>query len=251
VLKARVIPSILTDGVSQVKGESFNSWRTVGSVVAAAKVFDRRDVDELVLLDVSARSQQRVVDPFLVLSIADFLRVPFAVGGGINSIKEIESLLSAGADKVIIGSSSVENPKLVTEAANSFGSQAVVCSVDYLKEGDRYLIATESGKKQIDLHPVELAIRCEELGAGEILLQNILQDGSMKGVDTYIVKQVSESVELPVIASGGVSGAADFASLLDSGASSVAAGAIFQFTQTTPRDVRKFLGENGYPVRRF
>ena len=234
-----------------MKGESFNSWRTVGSDVAAAKVFDRRDVDELVLLDVSARSQQRVVDPFLVSAIADFLRVPFAVGGGINGLKEIESLLSAGADKVILGSSSVENPKLVTDAANSFGSQAVVCSVDFLKRGDGYLIAIESGRKQIELHPVELAKRCEELGAGEILLQNVSMDGSMKGVDTYIVKQVSESVDLPVIASGGVSDAADFASLLASGASSVAAGAIFQFTQTTPRDVRKYLGENGYPVRRF
>jgi len=250
VLKARVIPSILTDGVSQVKGESFNSWRTVGSVVAAAKVFDRRDVDELVLLDVSAKSQHRIVDPSLVSAIADFLKVPFAVGGGIVSLKEIENLLSAGADKVIIGSSLVENPKLVSEAANAFGSQAIVCSVDFISENDEYFTAIESGSRKTEWNPIELAKRSEELGAGEILLQNVSQDGCMAGVDTLIVQLVSESVAVPVIASGGVSGVADFASLLESGASSVAAGAIFQFTQTTPRDVRKYLGDNGFPVRR-
>ena len=248
--KARIIPSILTDGYSQVKGQSFDSWRTVGSVVAAAKVFSRRDVDELVLLDVSARARGKTIDVQLVSSLAEFLRVPFCVGGGINNIREIEMLLASGADKVVLGTSILQDPGLIEKAANFFGSQAVVCAVDYRENNGRPLITTFSGSEIHEIHPVELARIAEENGAGELLLQNVDKDGTMNGVNSDITGEVSRSVNIPVISSGGVGKLEDFELLLDSGASAVCAGAVFQFTQTTPREVRRHLGNKGYSVRK-
>ena len=249
MLKIRVIPTILTDGYSQVKGESFNSWRTVGSVITAAKVFARRDVDELVLLDVKARSKNKTIDKSLVATLAEFLRVPFAVGGGIDSIEDIQDLLSLGADKVILGTAAVDNPHLIAEAAKMFGSQAVVCAVDYRNEVGTYSVACESGTRSVNCSPLHLASIAQNNGAGEILLQNIDMDGTLKGVDVDIVKVLQAELNIPLISSGGVGKLEDFESLFAAGASAVAAGAIFQFTQVTPREVRRYLNEKGYPVR--
>lgn len=251
MLKIRVIPTILTDGYSQVKGETFNSWRTVGSVITAANVFARRDVDELVLLDVNARSQNKTIDKSLVATLAEFLRVPFAVGGGINSLEDIEDLLSLGADKIILGTAAVDNPQLIADAAKIFGSQAVVCAVDYRKEDGTYNVACESGTRSVKKSPLDLALIAQNNGAGEILLQNIDMDGTLKGVDVDVVKVLQSEINIPLIASGGVGKLEDFESLFAAGASAVAAGAIFQFTQVTPREVRRYLDAKGYPVRSY
>ena len=251
MLKIRVIPTILTDGYSQVKGEKFNSWRTVGSVITAAKVFARRDVDELVLLDVNARSQNKTIDKSLVATLAEFLRVPFAVGGGINSLDDIEDLLSLGADKIILGTAAVDNPNLIADAAKMFGSQAVVCAVDYRKEDGAYSVACESGTRSVKKSPLDFALIAQNNGAGEILLQNIDMDGTLKGVDVDVVKVLQSEINIPLIASGGVGKLEDFESLFAAGASAVAAGAIFQFTQVTPREVRRYLDSKGYPVRSY
>jgi cyclase len=251
MLKIRVIPTILTDGYSQVKGEKFNSWRTVGSVITAAKVFARRDVDELVLLDVNARSQNQTIDKSLVATLAEFLRVPFAVGGGINSLDDIEDLLSLGADKIILGTAAVDNPNLIADAAKMFGSQAVVCAVDYRKVDGTYSVACESGTRLVKKSPLHLALFAQNNGAGEILLQNIDMDGTLNGVDVDTVKVLQSEINIPLIASGGVGKLEDFESLFAAGASAVAAGAIFQFTQVTPREVRRYLDDKGYPVRSY
>jgi cyclase len=251
MLKIRVIPTILTDGYSQVKGEKFNSWRTVGSVITAAKVFARRDVDELVLLDVNARSQNKTIDKSLVSTLAEFLRVPFAVGGGINSLDDIEDLLSLGADKIILGTAAVDNPNLIADAAKMFGSQAVVCAVDYRKVDGTYSVACESGTRLVKKSPLHLALIAQNNGAGEILLQNIDMDGTLNGVDVDTVKVLQSEINIPLIASGGVGKLEDFESLFAAGASAVAAGAIFQFTQVTPREVRRYLDNKGYPVRSY
>lgn len=249
--KVRIIPSILTDGYSQVKGKSFDSWRTVGSVVATAKVFSRRDVDELVLLDVSARARGKTVDAELVSSLAEFLRVPFCVGGGINDMQQIELLLSSGADKVVLGTSALSDPSIIGQAAKFFGSQAVVCAIDYRENNGSPKVTSSSGSILHDLHPVELAKIAEQSGAGELLLQNVDRDGSMEGVNLEITGDVCSSVNVPVIASGGVGQFQDFEALINSGANAVAAGAVFQFTQITPREVREYLGKNGFQVRKY
>lgn len=247
--KIRIIPSILTDGYSQVKGQSFDSWRTVGSVISAAKVFSIRDVDELVLLDVSARFRGKTIDFELVSSLAEFLRVPFSVGGGIDNVKQIELLLSSGADKVVLGTSALSNSNIIEEAANFFGSQAVVCAIDYRENNGQPKVTSHSGSKLHDLHPVELAKIAEKCGAGELLLQNVEKDGTMEGVNLKILGEVSSSVNIPVIASGGVGQFEDFEDLIDAGASAVAAGALFQFTKTTPKEVREHLRSKGFQVR--
>lgn len=248
--KCRIIPTILTDGYSQVKGQSFDSWRTVGSVIAAAKVFSRRDVDELVLLDVSARSRGKTIDFELVSSVAEFLRVPFCVGGGIDNIDQIKSILSSGADKVVLGTSSLSGSNLIENAANFFGSQAVVCSVDYKEINGTPKVTSHSGSKLHHIHPVELAVMAEKMGAGEILLQNVQRDGTMSGVNVEIIREVASSVNVPVIASGGIGKIQDFEDLLSSGASAVAAGAVFQFTPITPKEVRQHLASRGFQVRK-
>jgi len=248
MIKTRVIPTILTDGPSQVKGNKFDSWRTVGSVITAAKVYSRRDVDELVLLDVTARQNNRIVSPLIVAKLAEFLRVPFSVGGGISSLKEIESLLSSGADKVIIGTNALLNMKLISDAATSFGSQAIVVSLDVASSSSGTL-AVNSGKNIINIPLIDAAKSIEQAGAGEILVQSIERDGLQCGMDLFSISQISPLVSIPVIASGGAGSYGHLLEGLQSGATAVAAGAMFQFTEHTPKGARDFLRSHGVEVR--
>lgn len=242
--KIRVIPSILTDGMSQVKGERFDNWRTVGSVQAAVQLFQSRDVDEIVLLDVRATSEQRFVDLELVRAIAGILRVPLAVGGGVTSVEQISDLLRAGADRVVIGSAWYTKPELISEAAAMFGSQAIICTVDCSEPNRLARVAwgiTDSA--------VSAASRLEALGAGELLLQNTSLDGVMGGMDLASIEAVSSIVGVPVIAGSGAGTPQDALAALQVGATSVAIGAMFQFTPVTPSQVKEHIASQGLDVR--
>jgi cyclase len=220
----------------------------VGSVITAAKVYSRRDVDELVLLDVTARQNNRTVSPLIVAKLAEFLRVPFSVGGGISSLKEIESLLSSGADKVIIGTNALLNMKLISDAATSFGSQAIVVSLDVASSSSGTL-AVNSGKNIIDISLVDAAKSIEQTGAGEILFQSIERDGLQCGMDLFSMSEISPIVTIPIIASGGAGSYEHLLEGLKSGATAVAAGAMFQLTEHTPKGARDFLRSHGVEVR--
>jgi cyclase len=220
----------------------------VGSVITAAKVYSRRDVDELVLLDVTARQNNRTVSPLIVAKLAEFLRVPFSVGGGISSLKEIESLLSSGADKVIIGTNALLNMKLISDAATSFGSQAIVVSLDVASSSSGTL-AVNSGKNIIDISLVDAAKSIEQTGAGEILFQSIERDGLQCGMDLFSMSEISPIVTIPIIASGGAGSYEHLLEGLKSGATAVPAGAMFQFTEHTPKGARDFLRSHGVEVR--
>lgn len=246
--KRRVAPTLLTDGVSLVKGEGFKSWRTVGSVVAAARVFSMRDVDELVLLDVTASREGRCIDPSLVKSVAACMSVPLAVGGGVRSLGEFEAILRAGADKVVIGTSAARDLCVVREAARRFGSQAVVIAVDVVDDSSMS-IAVEGGSLIIERDPVDFAREVVAAGAGEILLQSVARDGLQEGMDLAMIRRVSEAVSVPVIASSGAGSYEDLLLAFQSGADAVSAGAMFQFTEQTPRGARNFLSEHGVLVR--
>jgi cyclase len=246
-VKFRVIPTVLTDGQSQVKGEGFVNWRTVGSVIQAVKVHSTRDVDELVLLDVRASAENRLLSKFIVNQVAQFLRVPLTVGGGIKSVADAGELLFAGADKVVIGTAAVTQPGLIAELASVFGSQAVVCSVDAQGNSGPALIAC--GTKQQGLAPQHLATYFQEQGAGEILLQDIERDGRQQGMNLELFRSVIQSVSIPVIGSSGAGGAQDFYEAFQTGVSAVAAGALFQFTENTPSTVKSFLKGKGVVVR--
>lgn len=246
--KPRVIPVLLTDGLSLVKGESFNSWRTVSSVVAAARVFALRDVDELVLLDVAATAEGRHVDPALVTSVAECLHTPLTCGGGLCDLNAIEKTLRAGADKVVLGTIAQTDPGFVTRAADVFGSQAVVVSIDVADSVSR-AIAIQSGRRVLTATVGEAVAAAQGAGCGEILLQSVERDGLMVGMDFDTIAEVCRVATVPVVVSGGAATYDDLYRAVSLGASGVAAGAMFQFTQQTPRGARDYLTHHGLEAR--
>jgi cyclase len=173
----RVIPSLLIRGRSLVKGQSFNSWRSVGAAVQAVKVFEFRQVDELLILDIAATPEGRGPNSALIEEMARECFMPLTVGGGVRTLEDIRALLCAGADKVAVCTAAVERPELIAEAAEKFGSQCVTVSIDVLHGK----VATHCGKRITDLDPVEWASRVAELGAGEILLNSVERDGTLSG----------------------------------------------------------------------
>lgn len=248
-MRVRVIPSILTDGVSQVKGSRFDNWRTVGVIRTAVEVHANRDVDELLLLDVSATQEHRTIDWQLVQDVSEVLRIPLSVGGGIDSVRSMAKALEAGADKVVIGSAFYDKPQLVGSLAREFGSQAIVTAIDIRDDGTVGTLSV-SGSRFHKIDPVSLARRLEDSGAGELLVQNVQRDGTMVGMDVQNLRRVADAVSIPVIGSSGAGAPEDMLLAVKSGCSAVAAGALFQFTETTPRMVKNVLSANAVEVRK-
>ena len=247
-MKVRVIPTILTDGLTVVKGEKFDNWRTVGSAEATARLYASRDVDELLFLDVNARSRNSMIDKTLLTHFSNVLDIPFSVGGGINTLEDAKFCFRFGAEKVVLGTAAIENPKLITEIADVFGNQAVIVSIDFENDATNR-IRIKSGVVAPEIASLEFVESLETLGAGEILLQSVQRDGTLSGMDFTRIAQVSNLTTLPVIASGGAASPNDFHQAVLSGASAIAAGAIFQFTQITPRQVWHHLSKEGIKVR--
>jgi len=247
-MKTRVIPVILTDGQTVVKGEKFNNWRTVGSAKAVARLFSHRDVDEIVFLDVTARSRNTCIDFDLISEFSEILEVPFSVGGGINTIQEFRKCIRAGAEKVVLGTSAIESPELISIAANEFGSQAVVVSVEAGSSLNEK-VSFYSGTRSSDFSTVEIIELAESRGAGELLIQSPLRDGTMSGLNLELLAQIRQLTHLPLIASGGIGSLEDFLAAARLEISGIAAGAIFQFTEITPTGVRNYLRNSGIAVR--
>jgi cyclase len=230
---------------------AFDSWRHVGSLTQAVRVYNMRDVDELIFLDITATLEERGPDFALVDDFADDCRMPLTVGGGVRSIDEVARLLAVGADKVAVNTALVTTPNLVQDIARRFGSQCVVASVDFRRLPDgRLEVYTHSGTRSAALTPLELAKRAQDIGAGEILLTSIDRDGTMGGYDIEAIREVSQAVSIPVIASGG---GGSYEHLLQAvtagGANAVAAASIFHFTQQTPLEAKHYLKSHGVPVR--
>ena len=203
MLKVRVIPTLLYKSVGLVKGVGFNSWRRVDTVLPAIKVYNMREVDELILVDIEATKEGRDPD---YESIRDFSRecfVPFCVGGGICNIEQIRQLLRAGADKVAINSAAYDNLELITEGARLFGSQCIVASIDCRKIDGSYRCFSHNGEVDTGYSLEEWVQKVVEAGAGEILLTSVELDGTMQGYDVEMIKIATELVNVPVIASGG------------------------------------------------
>jgi cyclase len=247
-MKIRVIPTVLTDGQTVVKGENFNNWRTVGTAEAIARLYAKRDVDELLFLDVKARSRNSIVDKNLLLHFSNVLDIPFSVGGGINTLEHAKVCFRNGAEKVVLGTSAILNPSLITKIADIFGNQAVIVAVDFVADSDNR-IAINSGNENKEIQILEFITSLERLGAGEILLQSVLRDGTRTGMDFDRIARVSEMTNLPIIASSGAGKIEDFHEAIKNGASAVAAGAVFQFTELTPKMVGTYLSNKGINVR--
>lgn len=251
MLKARIIPTLLYKDFGLVKGTGFDSWRPVGSAVQAVRVYNMREVDELILLDITATRDDREPDFAMFDEMADACFMPMTMGGGVRCIEDARRLLQVGADKIAVGAAAFETPDLVTSIADRFGSQCVVVSVDYRCRPDgRREVYVRGGATPTGLDPVAFAVEAARRGAGEILLQSIERDGTMTGYDIETIRRVCAAVSIPVIASGGAGGYDDMAeALLDAKASAAAAAAMFHFTQQTPLEAKRSLAKRGIPVR--
>jgi imidazole glycerol-phosphate synthase subunit HisF len=231
MLKTRVVPCLLLKGQGLVKTIKFKNPTYIGDPINAIKIFNDKEVDELVFLDITATSEKRRPNFKLLSEIAGECFMPLGYGGGINSLEDIEQLFNIGIEKVIINTAAFANINLITEASKIFGSQSIVVSVDVKKNWWRkkYSVFTHSGKNNTGIHPVEYAKRIEDAGAGEIILNSIDMDGTMLGYDLALIKNVSKEVSIPVIALGGAGSIQDFGYAVKAGASAVAAGSFFVF----------------------
>ena len=228
--KVRVMPVLLLRQRGLEKGVKFREFKYVGCPVNAARVFNRHNVDELVLLDTCATAEGRgpVID--IVREIARESFMPFTVGGGIRSVDMMWELLQAGADRVVLNTAAMENPDLIAKGADRFGRQCMVVSIDAQRRGDGWEVCTHAASRPTGLDPVAAARAAEAAGAGEILITSIDRDGTLEGYDIDLVRAVSGAVSIPVIASGGAGAVAHLAAgVYEGGASAVAAGAFFLF----------------------
>lgn len=227
----RVIPCLLMKEGFLVKGKNFINHRYIGDPINAARIFSNKEVDEIMFLDISASLSKKDPDFDLIENVADECYTPFAVGGGIRTIEHIRKILYAGAEKVCLNTIVCEKPDFVEEAAKTFGSQAIVVSIDVCQEDDgSYTVYSHSGTRRTHYNLFDYVKLIEASGAGEILINSIDRDGTKKGYDIELIKQVSDSVKLPVIALGGASGIKNFEEVLHyTLASAVAAGALFVF----------------------
>lgn len=230
MLKTRVIPCLLLKGLGLVKTIKFKDPKYVGDPINAVKIFNDKEVDELIFLDISATVEKKRPAIELITRIAGECFMPLAYGGGIGTIQDIQDILSLGAEKVSINTVAVETPELIRAAADLFGSQSIVVSIDVRKKlFGGYEVCIRGGKKATGLDPVAHAVRMEELGAGEILINSIDRDGTMQGYDTDLIKKVAGAVSIPVIACGGAGRVEDLGAAVKAGASAVSAGSMFVF----------------------
>lgn len=231
MFRPRVIPVLLLKAQGLVKSIRFKNYRYIGDPINAVKLFNDMEADELVFLDIRATRENRSVSLDFVRHVGDEANMPFSVGGGIRSIKEIQQIIRAGAEKVIINTYAAESPGFIKDASDEFGSSTITVSID-VKENifgkERTYI--RAGRKQTSYDPVSYAKLMEELGAGEIIINSIKYDGMMKGYDIDLIRRVSEAVRIPVVALGGAGNNDDLKKAVTEGyASAVAAGSMFVF----------------------
>ncbi|HNY34568.1 MAG TPA: imidazole glycerol phosphate synthase cyclase subunit [Methanothrix soehngenii] len=258
MLKRRLIPKLQMKALPSspfakmvlVTTIQFRESIVVGDPVSQAKIYEAQAADELIFLDLDAGKYQRKTMTNVVEDAAEQIFMPFTVGGGVKTIEDFHCLLSSGADKVSINTAAVENPKLITEASEIYGSQCVVLSIDYRDNGRNGSVWIRDGKIKTDLDPVQWARQGEELGAGEILLTSIDRDGMRSGLDIETIRRVADSVSIPVIASGGCGLAEHFVEGFQEGrADGVSAGTYFCFKDENPMQTRSQIRNAGIPIR--
>lgn len=255
MLKARVIPCLDVKDGRVVKGVNFVDLIDAGDPVEAAKAYDAAGADELCFLDIAASSDNRETIFDVVARTAEQCFMPLTVGGGVRSVEDIRKLLLAGADKVSINTAAVKNPDFIAEAADKFGNQCIVVAVDAKKvsadnEADRWEIFTHGGRQPTGLDAIEFAQKMAKLGAGELLLTSMDRDGTKAGYDIALTRAIADSVEVPVIASGGV-GTLDHLveGIRDGHASAVLAASIFHFGTYTIEEAKRYMANAGIQVR--
>lgn len=252
MIRPRVIPALLLKGQGLVKTVKFKDPKYLGDPINIVRIFNDKEVDELVLLDITATPENRGPQFDLLKNITSEAFIPLAYGGGIRSMDDVRKLLSIGIEKLIMNTSAVENPYLLRETADHAGSQAVVASIDVKKNFlGKYEVFTRCGQKKTGLDPVKHAIEMERIGVGEIIINSIDRDGAMQGYDVDLVRRVADAVSVPVVACGGAGNLTHVSEVIKQGhASAAAAGSIFVFqgplrgvliSYPTPKELKEFI----------
>jgi cyclase len=250
MLKRRIIPCLDIKDRRTVKGVNFLNLRDAGDPVELAKEYVRQGADELVFLDITATIENRKALAGLVERIAAEINIPFTVGGGIESVKDVSALIKAGADKITVNSSAVRRPELISEIAAEFGRQCIVAAIDTKLVDDEWIVFVDGGRTPTELRTINWAQEVEELGAGEILLTSMNNDGMKLGFSLEITCDVSNRVNIPVIASGGAGTRHHFKEVFcNSDCSAALAASIFHFGEITIPDLKKYLRNENIAVR--
>jgi len=250
MLTKRIIPCMDIQNGKIVKGINFLNIREVGDPVEQGQYYAQQGADELVYLDITATGEKRKVFLSLVTDIAKTINIPFTVGGGISTLDDVSALLDAGADKISINSAAVKDPKLITSLANRFGSQCIVVAIDTKHEQEEWCVYVHGGKTKTPLKTTDWAKQAEELGAGEILLTSMNNDGVKGGFANDITKAISQALNIPVIASGGAGSMEHFADVFTNGSADAAlAASVFHYKEIEIPALKKYLSTHNIPVR--
>lgn len=247
MLKVRIIPVLTFNGFALVKTKQFQNPRMVGNPVQAARVYNSRGVDELVFVDIFASKQNRKINLKIAREVIKECFMPIGVGGGVETIDEINSLLQIGADKVIIKRKALLSPDFIRTAADFFGSQCISISVDVFKRDNQYMVYNDQG---IEFSALDFVKKIQDQGAGEILLNSVDRDGMMNGFDSELLNQVNDIAHIPIVCIGGGGNLEHYCDLFSkTDCKAVGSASIFHFTQFTPLDIKNELYRIGKPVR--
>ncbi|MGV8934264.1 MAG: imidazole glycerol phosphate synthase subunit HisF [Gallionellaceae bacterium] len=251
MLAKRIIPCLDVTAGRVVKGVSFVELRDAGDPVEIARRYDDQGADELTFLDITASSDDRGIIFRIIEQVAEQVFIPLTVGGGVRQVEDVRNLLNAGADKVSINTSAVVNPQLVADAAARYGSQCIVVAIDAKQVSPgKWEVFTHGGRNATGLDAIEWAIKMQTLGAGEILLTSMNRDGQKTGFDLHLTKAVSDALEIPVIASGGVGNLQHLVDgVTQGGADAVLAASIFHFGEYTVQQAKQYMAKQGIEVR--
>jgi cyclase len=249
-LAKRIIPCLDVTNGRVVKGVNFVALRDAGDPVEIARRYDEQGADELTFLDITASSDDRGLILRIIEEVAAQVFIPLTVGGGVRKVEDVRRLLNAGADKVSINTSAVQDPELVAEAASRYGSQCIVVAIDAKRANHGWEVFTHGGRKATGLDAIEWAKRIQSLGAGEILLTSMDRDGTRNGFDLALTRAISDEVAVPVIASGGVGNLHHLAEgILEGHADAVLAASIFHYGEYTVRQAKEYLAQRGVETR--
>ena len=249
MLKNRIIPCLDVKNGRVVKGINFVDLKDAGDPVEQAKIYSDGGADEICFLDITASNENRDTIYEVVKKTSKKCFVPLTVGGGVRSIEDINKLLNCGADKVSINTAAVQNPEVVVESSKKFGSQCIVVAIDAKKNGDIWEIFTHGGRNKTGINVLEFAKKMEKNGAGELLVTSMDKDGTQSGYDIELMKKISSSVNIPVIASGGVGNLDHLVDGIKSGANAVLAASIFHYGTFSIEEAKQYLASKDIPVR--
>lgn len=248
MLKHRIIPCVLLKDWQLVKSIGFKSFRTIGHPTSTARIYNARNVDELIVLDIDASNNNEDINIEIIADIANECFMPLTIGGGIKTINDIQQVLNAGADKISLNSKALKDVNFIKKASSIFGSQCIVCSIDVKKIAGKYRVFSKKNGI-IDICPLALAKKYQNYGAGEILLTSVDAEGSNLGYDIGLIKLFKNQLKIPIILNGGMGKPNDAIEAIQNGADAIAAAYIFHFSQWTPNDIKQALFEYNIPVR--